>query len=71
MTAGSVASLSSVARVRSLRVGEWNLEQLKKLDCGSWFVATDPFATIADGLGATQVVVWLLAGSNRTALLLS
>lgn len=35
--------------VRSLRVGEWNLEQLKKLDCGSWFVATDPFATIADG----------------------
>jgi len=36
--------------VRSLKVGEWTLAQLKKLDNGSWFLEADPFATISGGM---------------------
>lgn len=35
--------------VNSLRVSSWNLEQLKQLDAGSWFLAADPFSTLAGG----------------------
>ncbi len=34
----------------SLRVNTWNVAQLKELDAGSWFVETDPFASLATGL---------------------
>jgi glycerophosphoryl diester phosphodiesterase len=33
--------------VQSLRICDWTLAQLKKLDIGSWFFNTDPFGTIA------------------------
>lgn len=33
--------------VQSLEVSDWTLAQLKTLDVGSWFLAADPFATIA------------------------
>ncbi len=33
--------------IKSLSVSDWTLPQLKKLDVGSWFLAADPFATIA------------------------
>lgn len=33
--------------IQSLRICDWTLEQLKKLDIGSWFFNTDPFGTIA------------------------
>jgi glycerophosphoryl diester phosphodiesterase len=35
--------------IKSLKVSDWTLPQLKSLDVGSWFLAADPFATIADG----------------------
>lgn len=35
--------------IRSLKIGEWSMAQLKKLDSGSWFLEADPFATIASG----------------------
>ncbi len=34
--------------IRSLKVCDWTLPELKTLDVGSWFLAADPFATIAD-----------------------
>lgn len=33
--------------IQSLRICDWTLVQLKKLDIGSWFFNTDPFGTIA------------------------
>jgi glycerophosphoryl diester phosphodiesterase len=32
--------------IQSLRVSDWTLIQLKKLDIGSWFLDIDPFGTI-------------------------
>ncbi len=32
--------------LKSLNVNDWTLAQLKSLDVGSWFLNTDPFATI-------------------------
>ncbi len=34
--------------IKSLNVSDWTLLQLKTLDVGSWFLAADPFLTIAD-----------------------
>ncbi len=33
--------------IKSLKVSDWTLLQLKTLDVGSWFLDADPFATIA------------------------
>jgi glycerophosphoryl diester phosphodiesterase len=33
--------------LKTLEVSDWTLPQLKTLDVGSWFLAADPFATIA------------------------
>jgi glycerophosphoryl diester phosphodiesterase len=46
--------------LRSLRVGEWKLSQLKLLDAGSWFLHSDPFATIANGAVASASIRRLL-----------
>lgn len=46
--------------LRSLRVGEWKLSQLKQLDAGSWFLHSDPFATIANGTVASESIRRLL-----------
>jgi glycerophosphoryl diester phosphodiesterase len=46
--------------LRSLRVGEWTLSQLKQLDAGSWFLASDPFSTIANGTVASENIRRLL-----------
>ena len=42
--------LSKRLGLTSLKVGSWNLPQLKELDAGSWFSETDPFGTLASGL---------------------
>lgn len=34
--------------LKSLKVSDWTLHQLKALDIGSWFLVADPFATIAN-----------------------
>ncbi len=46
--------------LRSLRVGEWTLSQLKHLDAGSWFLHSDPFAAIADGTVTSESIRRLL-----------
>lgn len=46
--------------IRSLKVGEWTLAQLKKLDNGSWFLESDPFATISGGMVAVNSLRTLL-----------
>jgi glycerophosphoryl diester phosphodiesterase len=33
----------------SLAVADWPWSALARLDCGSWFLAADPFGTLADG----------------------
>jgi len=38
--------------LNSLKINAWNLSQIKELDVGSWFLVTDPFATLAAGLVA-------------------
>lgn len=33
----------------STKVNDWNLDELKQLDMGSWFLDADPFATLRNG----------------------
>jgi glycerophosphoryl diester phosphodiesterase len=35
--------------IASLALYDWRLEQLRRLDLGSWFLETDPFRTLASG----------------------
>ena len=35
--------------IKSLRINTWDLSRLKELDIGSWFLAADPFGTLAAG----------------------
>lgn len=37
-------------KLNSLKVNTWDLAQLKELDAGAWFLAKDPFSTLASGL---------------------
>ncbi|MFH0782745.1 MAG: glycerophosphodiester phosphodiesterase family protein [Pseudomonadota bacterium] len=50
-------SLRQYLGMKSLRVSDWTLLQLKTLDIGSWFLAADPFATIADGKIAPEEIL--------------
>ncbi len=67
--------LSKRLGLTSLKVSSWDLVQLKELDVGSWFLETDPFATLASGLISlgdlqpqmpqrimtlTEILVWAL-----------
>lgn len=36
--------------IKSLNVNDWNIEQLRMLDVGSWFYQTDPFNTLSNGI---------------------
>lgn len=36
--------------LQSLRICDWSLRELRQLDAGSWFLASDPFGTLASGL---------------------
>jgi glycerophosphoryl diester phosphodiesterase len=44
------AALAQELGLTTLRVGDWSLAQLRRLDAGSWFLAADPFATLAHGV---------------------
>ncbi|MBB5349222.1 hypothetical protein JWG42_11865 [Desulfoprunum benzoelyticum] len=35
--------------IKSMRLSTWDLSRLKELDIGSWFLAADPFGTLAAG----------------------
>ncbi|MGW8195369.1 MAG: glycerophosphodiester phosphodiesterase [Desulforhopalus sp.] len=35
---------------KSLRIDEWDLRDLRRLDFGSWFLRSDPFQTVKNGL---------------------
>lgn len=44
------AAVAQELGLTTLRLGDWSLAQLRRLDAGSWFLAVDPFATLARGL---------------------
>lgn len=51
---------ASLAPSHSLRVRDWSLEELSRLDAGSWFLTADPFATLADGRASRTALLPLL-----------
>lgn len=44
------ASLGKSLGLSSLKISSCDLARLKELDAGSWFLETDPFATLASGV---------------------
>jgi glycerophosphoryl diester phosphodiesterase len=45
----NAAAMAGQLGLSSLALCDWRLDQLQRLDCGSWFVATDPFGTLRNG----------------------
>jgi len=43
------AAIAHQLGIKSLRLSTWDLGRLKQLDIGSWFLAVDPFGTLAAG----------------------
>lgn len=43
------AAIAHQLGIKSLRLSTWDLGLLKQLDIGSWFLAVDPFGTLAAG----------------------
>lgn len=44
----------------SLRVRDWSLSQLRRLDAGSWFLAADPFGSLNAGLVRAETLQGLM-----------
>ena len=45
----NAAFIANKLGINSLRLSTWDLSRLKQLDIGSWFLAADPFGTLAAG----------------------
>ncbi|MGB5231459.1 MAG: glycerophosphodiester phosphodiesterase family protein, partial [Desulfoprunum sp.] len=43
----NAAFIANKLGIKSLRLSTWDLSRLKQLDIGSWFLAADPFGTLA------------------------
>ena len=62
----SLARTSDAARMRrvvgapGLLVRDWRLDQLRRLDLGSWFLATDPFGSLQSGRADRLVLQTLM-----------
>ncbi len=48
------ADLAASLGQTSLALADWPSAALARLDCGSWFLTADPFATLADGLASRE-----------------
>jgi len=46
----NAAQVAAGLGLTSLAVCDWRLDQLRRLDAGSWFLQADPFGTLTDGI---------------------
>lgn len=54
------ATLAHELGLPALRLGDWSLAQLRRLDVGSWFLDADPFAALAKGLVSRDQLLGLM-----------